>query len=387
MPAKPIPRQLRASALAFAVRCSVRDAPPVASPQPADADDEDDALAYDESEDEADAPAQPVAIEKSPGERFWSRAQSRRRRRRGRDLDAEEAARLAARAPPQPPSSPVVEPSAWEQRQEREINAFVRAKHHAQRQREAEIRHAAARARKAPTKRRVAIRLPPAGQREDKLRAAATARQQQEPERRRTVTWDSESDAERMRTLRTKISAVGHVGGRTAAPIPWAHVGGDADDGSAEAASSEEASEAASEAGNAAGCTLSRIALEFRREETRRRRQKELASIRATEAGISCALRSAALRREAVREARTVDRRRRDHALPAIFAKPQEVSHTALSPLGMMLASASAAREQPAARGQRNAPRQPTRRRSRWSMDSLGDETPPRRRRGRGRCR
>ena len=72
MPAKPIPRQLRASALAFAVRCSVRDAPPVASPQPADADDEDDALAYDESEDEADAPAQPVAIEKSPGERFLS---------------------------------------------------------------------------------------------------------------------------------------------------------------------------------------------------------------------------------------------------------------------------------------------------------------------------
>ena len=84
MPAKPIiPRQLRASALAFAVRCSERDAPPVASPQPAD-EVEDDALAYDESEDEADAPAQPVAIEKSPGERFWSRAQSRRRRRRGR---------------------------------------------------------------------------------------------------------------------------------------------------------------------------------------------------------------------------------------------------------------------------------------------------------------
>ena len=354
MPAKPIPRQLRASALAFAVRCSVRDAPPVASPQPAD--EEDDALAYDESEDESDAPAQPVAIEKSPGERFWSRAQSRRRRRRGRDLDAEEAARLAARAPPQPPSSPVVEPSAWEQRQEREINAFVRAKHHAQRQRAAEIRHAAARARKAPTKRRVAIRLPPAGQREDKLRAAATARQQQqEPERRRTVTWDSESDAERMRTLRTKISAVGHVGARTAAPIPWARVVGDADDGSDEAASEEE---------HAPGYTPSRIALEFRREETRRRRQKELASIRATEAGISCALRSAALRREAVREARTVDRRRRDRALPAIFAKPQEVNHTAFSPLGMMLASASAAREQPAAR-----------------------ETPPRRRRGRGRCR
>ena len=361
MPAKPIPRQLRASALAFAVRCSVRDAPPVPSPQPADVDDEDDALAYDESEDEA--PAQPAAVERSPGERFWSRAQSRRRRRRGRDLDAEEAARLAARAPPQPPSSPVVEPSAWEQRQVREINAFVRAKHHALRQREAEIRHAAARARKAPTKRRVAIRLPPAGQREDKLRAAATARQQQEPERRRTVTWDSESDAERMRTLRTKI--------------PWARVS-DGDDGS----------EAASEEEHAAGYAPSRIALEFRREETRRRRQKELASIRATEAGISCALRSAALRREAVREARAVDRRRRDRALPAIFAKPQEVSHTALSPLGMMLASASAAREQPAARGQRNnAPRQPTRRRSRWSMDSLGDETPPRRRRGRGRCR
>ena len=363
MPAKPLPRQLRASALAFAVRCSARDAPPEPSPQPADEEDEDDALAYDESEDEADAPAQPVAIEKSPGERFWSRAQSRRRRRRGRDLDAEEAARLAARAPPQPPSSPVVEPSAWEQRQEREINAFVRAKHYALRQREAEIRHAAARARKAPTKRRVAIRLPPAGQREDKLRAAATARQQQqEPERRRTVTWDSESDAERMRTLRTKI--------------PWARVS-DGDDGS----------EAASEEEHAAGYAPSRIALEFRREETRRRRQKELASIRATEAGISCALRSAALRREAVREARTVDRRRRDRALPAIFAKPQEFSHTALSPLGMMLASASAAREQPAARGQRNAPRQPTRRRSRWSMDSLGDETPPRRRRGRGRCR
>ena len=361
MPAKPIPRQLRASALAFAVRCSGRDAPPVASPQPAD--EEDGALAYDESEDEADAPAQPVAIEKSPGERFWSRAQSRRRRRRGRDLDAEEAARLAARAPPQPPSSPVVEPSAWEQRQVREINAFVRAKHYALRQREAEIRHAAARARKAPTKRRVAIRLPPAGQREDKLRAAATARQQQqEPERRRTVSWDSESDAERMRTLRTKI--------------PWARVS-DGDDGS----------EAASEEEHAAGYAPSRIALEFRREETRRRRQKELASIRATETGISCALRSAALRREAVREARTVDRRRRDHALPAIFAKPQVVSHTALSPLGMMLASASAAREQPAAREQRNAPRQPTRRRSRWSMDSLGDETPPRRRRGRGRCR
>ena len=361
MPAKPIiPRQLRASALAFAVRCSVRDAPPEPSPQPADEEDEDDALAYDESEDEADAPAQPVAIEKSPGERFWSRAQSRRRRRRGRDLDAEEAARLAARAPPQPPSSPVVvEPSAWEQRQEREINAFVRAKHHAQRQRDAEIRHAAARARKAPTKRRVAIRLPPAGQREDKLRAAATARQQQEPERRRTVSWDSESDAERMRTLRTKI--------------PWARVS-DGDDGS----------EAASEEEHAPGYAPSRIALEFRREETRRRRQKELASIRATEAGISCALRSAALRREAVREARTVDRRRRDRALPAIFAKPQEVNHTALSPLGMMLASASAAREQPAAR---DAPRQPTRRRSRWSMDSLGDETPPRRRRGRGRCR
>ena len=375
MPAKPIPRQLRASALAFAVRCSVRDAPPEPSPQPAE---EDDALAYDESEDEADAPAQPVAIEKSPGERFWSRAQSRRRRRRGRDLDAEEAARLAARAPPQPPSSPVVEPSAWEQRQEREINAFVRAKHYAQRQRDAEIRHAAARARKAPTKRRVAIRLPPAGQREDKLRAAATARQQQEPERRRTVSWDSESDAERMRTRRTKISAVGHVGGRTAAPIPWARVVGDADDGSDEAASEEE---------HAPGYAPSRIALEFRREETRRRRQKELASIRATEAGISCALRSAALRREAVRAARAVDRRRRDHALPAIFAKPQEVNHTALSPLGMMLASASAAREQPAARGQQNAPRQPTRRRSRWSMDSLGDETPPRRRRGRGRCR
>ena len=341
MPAKPIPRQLRASALAFAVRCSVRDAPPEPSPQPADEEDEDDALAYDESEDEADAPAQPVAIEKSPGERFWSRAQSRRRRRRGRDLDAEEAARLAARAPPQPPSSPVVEPSAWEQRQEREINAFVRAKHYAQRQRDAEIRHAAARARKAPTKRRVAIRLPPAGQREDKLRAAATARQQQEPERRRTVSWDSESDAERMRTLRTKISAVGHVGGRTAAPIPWARVVGDADDGSAEAASEEE---------HAPGYAPSRIALEFRREETRRRRQKELASIRATEAGISCALRSAALRREAVRAARAVDRRRRDHALPAIFAKPQEVNHTALSPLGMMLASASAAREQRAAR-------------------------------------
>ena len=376
MPAKPIPRQLRASALAFAVRCSVRDAPPEPSPQPADEEDEDDALAYDESEDEADAPAQPVAIEKSPGERFWSRAQSRRRRRRGRDLDAEEAARLAARAPPQPPSSPVVEPSAWEQRQEREINAFVRAKHYAQRQRDAEIRHAAARARKAPTKRRVAIRLPPAGQREDKLRAAATARQQQEPERRRTVTWDSESDAERMRTLRTKISAVGHVGGRTAAPIPWARVVGDADDGSAEAASEEE---------HAPGYAPSRIALEFRREETRRRRQKELASIRATETGISCALRSAALRREAVREARTVDRRRRDRALPAIFAKPQEFSHTALSPLGIMLASASAAREQPARA--RNAPRQPTRRRSRFSMDSLGDETPPRRRRGRGRCR
>ena len=270
MPAKPIPRQLRASALAFAVRCSGRDAPPVPSPQPADVDEEDDALAYDESEDEADAPAQPVAIEKSPGERFWSRAQSRRRRRRGRDLDAEEAARLAARAPPQPPSSPVVEPSAWEQRQEREINAFVRAKHHAQRQREAEIRHAAARARKAPTKRRVAIRLPPAGQREDKLRAAATARQQQqEPERRRTVSWDSESDAERMRTLRTKI--------------PWARVS-DGDDGS----------EAASEEEHAAGYAPSRIALEFRREETRRRRQKELASIRATEAGISCALWSSA---------------------------------------------------------------------------------------------
>ena len=353
MPAKPIPRQLRASALAFAVRCSVRDAPPVASPQPADEEDEDDALAYDESEDEA--PAQPVAIERSPGERFWSRAQSRRRRQRCRDLDTEEAARLAARAPPQPPSSPVVEPSAWEQRQEREINAFVRAKHHAQRQRDAEIRHAAARARKAPTKRRVAIRLPPAGQREDKLRAAATARQQQEPERRRTVTWDSESDAERMRTLRTKISAVGHVGARTAAAIPWARVGGDADDGSAEAASEEE---------HAPGYAPSRIALEFRREETRRRRQKELASIRATEAGISCALRSAALRREAVREARTVDRRRRDHALPTIFAKPREVKHTALSPLGMMLARASAAREQPAAR-----------------------ETSPRRRRGRGRCR
>ena len=361
MPAKPIPRQLRASALAFAVRCSGRDAPPVPSPQPADADDEDDALAYDESEDEADASAQPVAIEKSPGERFWSRAQSRRRRRRGRDLDAEEAARLAARAPPQPPSSPVVEPSAWEQRQVREINAFVRAKHHALRQREAEIRHAAARARKAPTKRRVAIRLPPAGQREDKLRAAATARQQQEPGRRRTVSWDSECDAERMRTLRTKI--------------PWARVS-DGDDGS----------EAASEEEHAPGYAPSRIALEFRREETRRRRQKELASIRATEAGISCALRSAPLRREAVREARTVDRRRRDHALPAIFAKPQVVSHTALSPLGMMLASASAAREQPAARAA-NAPRQPTRRRSRWSMDSLGDETPPRRRRGRGRCR
>ena len=357
MPAKPIPRQLRASALAFAVRCSVRDAPPEPSPQPAE---EDEALAYDESEDEADAPAQPVAIEKSPGERFWSRAQSRRRRRRGRDLDAEEAARLAARAPPQPPSSPVVEPSAWEQRQEREINAFVRAKHYAQRQRDAEIRHAAARARKASTKRRVAIRLPPAGQREDKLRAAATARQQQEPERRRTVTWDSESDAERMRTLRTKI--------------PWARVS-DGDDGS----------EAASEEEHAPGYAPSRIALEFRREETRRRRQKELASIRATETGISCALRSAALRREAVREARTVDRRRRDRALPAIFAKPQEFSHTALSPLGIMLASASAAREQPARA--RNAPRQPTRRRSRFSMDSLGDETPPRRRRGRGRCR
>ena len=331
MPAKPIPRQLRASALAFAVRCSVRDAPPEPSPQPADEDDEDDALAYDESEDEADAPAQPAAVEKSPGERFWSRAQSRRRRRRGRDLDAEEAARLAARAPPQPPSSPVVEPSAWEQRQEREINAFVRAKHYALRQREAEIRHAAARARKAPTKRRVAIRLPPAGQREDKLRAAATARQQQEPERRRTVTWDSESDAERMRTRRTKI--------------PWARVS-DGDDGS----------EAASEEEHAAGYAPSRIALEFRREETRRRRQKELASIRATEAGISCALRSAALRREAVREARTVDRRRRDHALPAIFAKPQEVNHTALSPLGMMLASASAAREQPAARAAEQRP-------------------------------
>ena len=370
MPAKPIPRQLRASALAFAVRCSERDAPPEPSPQPAD--EEDDALAngYDapddeDASDESDGHTQPAAVERSPGERFWSRAQSRRRRRRGRDLDAEEAARLAASAPPQPPSSPVVEPSAWEQRQEREINAFVRAKHHAQRQREAEIRHAAARARKAPTKRRVAIRLPPAGQREDKLRAAAAARQQQqEPERRRSVTWDSESDAERMRTLRTKISAVGHVGGHTAAPIPWARVVGDADDGSDEAASSEEASEAASEAGNAAGCTLSRLALEFRREELRRRRQKELANIWATEAGISCALRSAALRREAVREARTVDRRRRDHALPAIFAKPQEVNHTAFSPLGMMLASASAAREQPAAR-----------------------ETPPRRRRGRGRCR
>ena len=367
MPAKPIPRQLRASALAFAVRCSVRDAPPEPSPQPADEEDDAHANGYDapddeDASDEADAPAQPVAIEKSPGERFWSRAQSRRRRRRGRDLDAEEAARLAARAPPQPPSSPVVEPSAWEQRQVREINAFVRAKHHAQRQREAEIRHAVARARKAPTKRRVAIRLPPAGQREDKLRAAATARQQQEPERRRTVTWDSESDAESMRTRRTKI--------------PWARVS-DGDDGS----------EAASEEEHAPGYAPSRIALEFRREETRRRRQKELASIRATEAGISCALRSAALRREAVREARTVDRRRRDHALPAIFAKPQEVSHTALSPLGMMLANASAAREQPAARGQQNAPRQPTRRRSRWSMDSLGDETPPRRRRGRGRCR
>ena len=343
MPAKPIPRQLRASALAFAVRCSGRDAPPVASPQPADEEDDAHANGYDapddeDASDEADAPAQPVAIEKSPGERFWSRAQSRRRRRRDRDLDAEEAARLAARAP-QPPSSPVVEASAWEQRQEREINAFVRAKHHAQRQREAEIRHAAARARKAPTKRRVAIRLPPAGQREDKLRAAATARQQQEPERRRTVTWDSESDAERMRTLRTKI--------------PWARVS-DGDDGS----------EAASEEEHAPGYAPSRIALEFRREETRRRRQKELASIRATEAGISCALRSAALRREAVREARAVDRRRRDRALPAIFAKPQEVNHTAFSPLGMMLASASAAREQPAAR-----------------------ETPPRRRRGRGRCR
>ena len=159
--------------------------------------------------------------------------------------------------------------------------------------------------------------------------------------------------------------------------IPWARVVGDADDGSAEAASEEE---------HAPGYAPSRIALEFRREETRRRRQKELASIRATEAGISCAWRSAALRREAVREARTVDRRRRDRALPAIFAKPQEFSHTALSPLGIMLASAFAAREQPAAR-ERNAPRQPTRRRSRWSMDSLGDETPPRRRRGRGRCR
>ena len=343
MPAKPIPRQLRASALAFAVRCSVRDAPPVASPQPAD--EEDDALAngYDapddeDASDESDGHTQPAAVERSPGERFWSRAQSRRRRRRGRDLGAEEAARLAARAQPQPPSSPV-EPSAWEQRQEREINAFVRAKNYALRQRDAEIRHAAARARKAPTKRRVAIRLPPAGQREDKLRAAATERQQQEPERRRTVTWDSESDAERMRTLRTKI--------------PWARVS-DGDDGS----------EAASEEEHAPGYAPSRIALEFRREETRRRRQKELASIRATEAGISCALRSAALRREAVRAARAVDRRRRDHALPAIFAKPQEVSHTALSPLGMMLARASAAREQPAAR-----------------------ETPPRRRRGRGRCR
>ena len=350
MPAKPIPRQLRASALAFAVRCSVRDAPPEPSPQPADEEDDAHANGYDapddeDASDESDGHTQPAAVERSPGERFWSRAQSRRRRRRGRDLDAEEAARLAARAPPQPPSSPVVEPSAWEQRQEREINAFVRAKHHAQRQRAAEIRHAAARARKAPTKRRVAIRLPPAGQREDKLRAAATARQQElEPERRRTVTWDSESDAERMRTLRTKISAVGHVGGRTAAPIPWARVVGDADDGSDEAASEEE---------HAPGYAPSRIALEFRREETRRRRQKELASIRATEAGISCALRSAALRREAVRAARAVDRRRRDHALPTIFAKPREVNHMALSPLGMMLASASAAREQP--RGSRSA--------------------------------
>ena len=350
MPAKPIPRQLRASALAFAVRCSVRDFPPEPSPQPADEEDDAHANGYDapddeDASDESDGHAQPAAVERSPGERFWSRAQSRRRRRRGRDLDAEEAARLAARAPPQPPSSPVVvEPSAWKQRQEREINAFVRAKHHAQRQRDAEIRHAAARARKAPTKRRVAIRLPPAGQREDKLRAAATARQQQQEPERRTVTWDSESDAERMRTLRTKISAVGHVGGRTAAPIPWARVGGDADDGSDEAASEEE---------HAPGYAPSRIALEFRREETRRRRQKELASIRATEAGISCALRSAALRREAVRAARAVDRRRRDHALPAIFAKPREVSHTALSPLGIMLASASAAREQP--RGSRSA--------------------------------
>ena len=135
MPAKPIPRQLRASALAFAVRCSARDAPPEPSPQPADEEDDAHANGYDapddeDASDEADAPAQPVAIEKSPGERFWSRAQSRRRRRRGRDLDAEEAARLAARAPPQPPSSPVVEPSAWDQRQEREINAFVRAKHY-----------------------------------------------------------------------------------------------------------------------------------------------------------------------------------------------------------------------------------------------------------------
>ena len=52
MPAKPIPRQLRASALAFAVRCSARDAPPEPSPQPADEEDDAHANGYDAPDDE-----------------------------------------------------------------------------------------------------------------------------------------------------------------------------------------------------------------------------------------------------------------------------------------------------------------------------------------------
>ena len=292
MPAKPIPRQLRASALAFAVRCSVRDAPPVASPQPADADDEDDALAYDESEYEADASAQPAAIEKSPGERFWSRAQSRRRRRRGRDLDAEE-----------PRASPPARRRSRLRRQSSSLRRGAAPGARDQRLRPASTTRCASGKRKYATLRTRARR--PRNAAHDGCRLPGNARTSSGPPplpvssknpRRRTVTGT------RVRREGANAAHEDSVGAR------WRRrrrVGGSVGRG-----------------------TRSRLRAEPHRARVPPRGDAppppEGTGEHSGDGGrISCALRSAALRREAVREARTVDRRRRDHALPAIFAKPQ----------------------------------------------------------------
>ena len=76
------------------------------------------------------------------------------------------------------------------------------------------------------------------------------------------------------------------------------------DSAGARVSDGDDGSEAASEEEHAAGYAPSRIALAFRREETRRRRQKELASIRATEAGILRTRSAGIVAKPSVRRAR-----------------------------------------------------------------------------------